>query len=294
MKHITVCICTFRRPALLGRLLRELESQKTEGLFTFSIVVADNDAGRSSAATVQAHARISRHPVTYCIEPRQNIALARNQALAHAQGDYVAFIDDDEFPTADWLLRLVTTCEQNGVAGVLGPVRPHFDAPPPQWIIDGGFCERPEHPTGHLMPWDESRTGNLLFRRAIIGHERHPFDPAFACGGEDKDFFMRMAQRGHLFCWCNEAIAYETVPPDRWTRGYMLRRALLRGRNILKHPIGRGPLLARSLVAVPVYSLALPITLPFGQHVFMKYCIRFCDHIGRILALFGLNWVSER
>jgi hypothetical protein len=31
-----------------------------------------------------------------------------------------------------------------------------------------------------------------------------------------------------------------------------------------------------------------------GQHVFMKYCIRFCDHAGRLLALFRLNPVHQR
>jgi succinoglycan biosynthesis protein ExoM len=293
-KHITVCVCTFRRPQLLERLLRELDRQQRDARFSFSIVVSDNDASRSSEPIVSAHAKKSPVSITYCSEPRQNIALARNQALAHATGDYIAFIDDDEFPAPDWLRRMLDTCEAFNVAGVLGPVRPHFDEPPPQWIINGRFCERPEYPTGRPMDWEESRTGNLLFRRSIVSGDPMPFKPEFGSGGEDKDFFMRMSQRGHSFCWCNEGVTYETVPPARWTRSYMLRRALLRGRNILKHPVGRARLVAQSLLAVPVYSVVLPVTLPFGQHVFMKYCIKFCDHAGRLLAVFGLNLISER
>jgi hypothetical protein len=146
------------------------------------------------------------------------------------------------------------------------------------------------------MHWEESRTGNVLFRRSLIAGDAQPFLEAFGTGGEDKDFFMRMAQRGHAFCWCNEGITYETVPPDRWTRRYMLTRALLRGNNILKHPGQRLRLrlLATSAVAAPAYSVALPFTLLFGQHVFMKYCIRLCDHAGRLLGAVGLNPVKAR
>jgi succinoglycan biosynthesis protein ExoM len=144
------------------------------------------------------------------------------------------------------------------------------------------------------MHWEECRTGNVLFRRSLVAGDVEPFLEQFGTGGEDKDFFMRMAERGHVFRWCNEGIAYETVPPDRWTRQYMLRRALLRGNNILKHPGQRLRLLAKSALAAPAYSLLLPLTLPFGQHVFMRYCIRFCDHAGRLLGALGVNPVKAR
>lgn len=293
-KHICVCICTYRRAKLLARLLGELDRQKTDGRFTFSVVVADNDSGQSARRVVEEAAAACAMRIVYCAEPRQNIALARNTALQHASGDYIAFIDDDEFPVPEWLLRMFDACERLEAAGMLGPVRPHFDEQAPEWIIAGRFCERPEHPTGRVMDWEESRTGNLLFRRAIIADDAEPFKPEFPNGGEDKDFFMRMTARGHVFRWCNEGVAYETVPPARWTRRYMLRRALLRGKNILKHPKGRVKAVATSFLAVPVYGIALPVTLALGQRVFMKYCIKFCDHFGRVLALFGLNWVAER
>jgi hypothetical protein len=48
------------------------------------------------------------------------------------------------------------------------------------------------------------------------------------------------------------------------------------------------------LLAVPLYGLALPVLLIAGQHVFMKYLIKFMDHAGRLLALIDLNPVRER
>jgi succinoglycan biosynthesis protein ExoM len=292
--HVSICVCTFRRPQLLERLLENLALQVTSPAFEFSIVIADNDAAKSAQATVEEFARRSPVPVAYCAEPRQNIALARNCAIAQASGNYIAFLDDDEFPAEDWLVRLYTACQEYGCAGVLGPVRPHFESPPPAWIIRGRFCERPEPATGTVMHWNDCRTGNVLFRRDTLPPGEPPFAVEFGTGGEDKDFFMRATGRGAVFVWCNEAPVYETVPPSRWRRSYMLRRALLRGKNILKHPEGRIQVVLTSLVAAPLYSLLLPFTLFFGQHRFMKYCIKWCDHVGRLLALVGLNRINDR
>ena len=148
LPHITVCICAFRRPALLKRLLEKLQEQRTNGLFSFSVVVCDNDVEQSAASVVSAARNGAAIDIIYCSESRKNIALARNKALEHARGNFIAFIDDDEFPTDDWLEKLIAACDKYRADGVLGPVRPHFDSPPPSWIIRGRFCERPEHETG--------------------------------------------------------------------------------------------------------------------------------------------------
>ena len=250
--HICVCICTFKRSKMLLRLLEALNRQQTGNEFTFSVVVADNDSAQSAKQSVEEFSRRSVLKIIYCVEPRQNIALARNQALAHSEGNFIAFIDDDEFPSHDWLRELLATSERYNADGVLGPVRPHFELPPPRWILRGRFCERPEHETGRKMPWDECRSGNLLFRRQILEGIAQPFLPKFGIG-EDKDFFRRMNEQGRLFVWCNRAIAYETVPPSRCRRSYMLKRALLRGKNILKHPGGAWRFIPVSVAVVPLY-----------------------------------------
>jgi succinoglycan biosynthesis protein ExoM len=291
--HVCVCICTYKRPALLQRLLDTLEVQKSTG-FTFSVVVADNDEARSAERLVDDFARRKSLSVVYCSEPRRNIALVRNKALENAHGDFIAFIDDDEFPSEDWLGTLLKCCSTYSVDGALGPVRPHFDEAPPSWLVKGRFCERPEHPSGTNMEWTKCRTGNVLFRRSILPVDTAPFREEFGTGGEDQDFFRRMSESGRRFVWCNEAVVYETVPPGRWTRSYMFKRALLRGRNVLKHPTGRVRLVMVSLVATPIYSIILPATLLVGQHVFVKYAIRLCDHTGRLLAAIGLNPLDDR
>ena len=292
--HISVCICTFRRAALLQKLLERLRDQRTDGQFTYSAVVADNDAGRSAEKVVADFSPSAPFSITYCVEPQQNIALVRNKALQQSDSDYIAFIDDDEFPGDDWLFNLFHTQISLGVDGVLGPVKPYFETEPPAWAKRGRFFERPTHPTGFKMSWSEARTGNVLFSRSILEGVDGPFRSVFDTAGEDVDFFRRMMEKGCRFVWCDEASVYELVPASRCTRTYLLRRALLRGSNFSKHPTHRVSNGVKSLIAVPVYALSLPFLLLFGQHVFLRYLIKFLDHFSRLMAYLGFRLVTER
>jgi succinoglycan biosynthesis protein ExoM len=116
--HITICVCTFRRPAQLGRLLMRLQDQDAGDRFFYDIVVVDNDQDRSAQRVVEDLCRTALVPPAYDCEPEQNIALARNRAMAHAAGTFIAFIDDDEVPEQDWLARLYEACLQIGRAHV--------------------------------------------------------------------------------------------------------------------------------------------------------------------------------
>jgi len=290
--HITVCVCTYKRPDLLKRLLHAVDGQDTGGLFTFSLVVADNDERRSAETVVRDFASRSPVPTCYCVEPRQNIALTRNRAVENACGDFVAFIDDDEFPDRRWLLTLFEAGHEYHAAGVIGPVRRHFDRTPPAWVAKGKFYERPSYPTGSVIDWTMGRTNNVLVKRDLLAADAQPFRPEFRTG-EDQDFFRRMIEKGHLFVWCDEAVAYEVVPPIRWKRSFMLRRALLQGAVSVLHPTFGARAVAKSVVALPAYVVALPVSLMLGQCRFMTVLVKLCDHLGRVLAAVGINAIRE-
>ena len=292
--HICVCICTYKRPELLNLLLSKLETQETDGLFDFSIVIVDNDRLESARQTVESRARAAKILIRYYVEPEQNIAMARNRAIENSEGDFVAFIDDDEFPEAQWLVTLYKTIHQYGSDGILSPVLPDFEEQPPQWVLKGHFFDRPTHPTGYVLEWKNTRTGNALLKRDLFKEGTKWFDPSFGSGGEDRDFFRRKIEQGHVFVWCNEAPVFETVPPKRWERTVLLKRALLRGKMALKTTEPRFMSIFTSGVAVAVYSCCLPVLLFLGHHVFMKYLIKDCDHLGKLLASLGIDWVGEK
>ncbi len=292
LPHICVCICTFKRPLMLERLLRELQKQETDALFTFSISVADNDASQSSRAIVDAFNASSEIPISYAVVPEQNISLARNKAISQAHGDLLAFIDDDEFPVPRWLLLLFHAIQAYGVAGVLGPVKRYFDVTPPKWVTESRFYDRKTYPTGTAVSRKEARTGNVLIHKSILDGETQIFRPEFR-GSEDTDFFGRMMDKGLKFVWCDEAVAFEVIPPVRWNRKFLLRRALLRGANTINYKNFGAREVGKSLLAVPLYILALPFAILRGHAYFMDLVVRLFDHLGKLFAVVGINPIKE-
>lgn len=292
--HITVCICTYKRPELLERLLSKLEGQETKGFFDYSAVVVDNDSNESARETVTSFTRGSSISVNYDVEPEQNIALARNRAVANAEEGFIGFIDDDEFPSPQWLLNLYQAIVRFSSDGVLGPVLPHFDIEPPGWVIKGRFFYRPSHTSGSVLDWKFTRTGNALLRKELFGNDQKWFDAAFGSGGEDRDFFRRKIEEGYVFVWCNEAPVYETIPPNRWLRTVLLKRALIRGKMAF-HQAGSSLFgVLKSAIAVIIYTCGMPVFFVLGHHVLMKYLIKTCDHLGKILAFLGIDFVKEK
>jgi glycosyltransferase involved in cell wall biosynthesis len=270
--------------------LSGIERQETKGLFEYSVVVVDNDKKESSRILVESFIKEFSFSIGYNVEPEQNIAKARNKAIGNAEGDFVALIDDDEFPPSQWLLQMFKAIGQYRSDGVLGPVIPYFEKKPSRWVLKGRFFDRPEHPSGYVLGWEETRTGNALIRREVFEGGRNRFDPKFGSGGEDRDFFRRMIDKGFRFVWCREAQVYEAVTEERCKRAFMLRRALLRGQ--LPHFTSVD--YAKSMLAIPIYTAVLPCLLFVGHHLFMKFLIKECDHIGRLLARFRIYAIKEK
>ncbi len=294
--HICVCICTYKRFELLRQLLSKLEDQETEGLFDYSIVVVDNDSSESARQTVESYARQSKMSVSYHVEPEQNIALARNKAVQNAKGDFIAFVDDDEFPSTAWLLNLYTafnTYKPNG--GVLGPVIPYYPEGTPQWLINSKICDRPNHPTGTKLDWDMTRAGNALVSRRVFIEDRFLFDPRKGrTGGEDKELFKLMMEHGYSFIWCHEADVYEIIYPDRWKLSHYLYRSLCLGGDTGSENGMCSVTFMRSLVAIPVFTALLSGSVFKGKPFIYKYLIDVVYHFARVMASLGIVFAKER
>jgi succinoglycan biosynthesis protein ExoM len=293
--HIDVCICTFRRSKMLKKLLQALDKQLTNDLFSYSVVVVDNDSCRSAESTVVRHKQSSKIAIGYFVEPEQNIALARNRTVRNSQGNLLAFIDDDEFPPEDWLLNLFKILKMYDVDGVLGPVKAHFEIKPPGWIAKGKFYEKePPFRTGRVLQWTETRTSNALLKKDVFTSAENRFRPEFGRGGEDRDFFKRMIDKGYVFVWTAEAFVCETIPPERCTRTFMVKRALLRGKMTLMDKTFGAIKIFKSCVAIPLYSLFLPLLFLTSHDILMKYVIKLFEHIGTILAVLGIDVIKQK
>ncbi len=295
MDHISVCICAYKRPQLLERLLISLNKLERSDEFTFSVVVVDNDPQKTGIKAVQEIRESVAIPVEVDHEPVRSISAARNRCVQLAKGNLIAFIDDDEFADPAWLLRLYKMLKASKAQGVLGPVHPDYPPGTPAWIIRGKIWERKSFLNGTVIQnSSDTRTGNVLLEAGImVGPE--PFDPCFGrSGGGDSDFFRRMMRKGHRFVWCENAMVFETVLPARANRKYLLQRALVRGSVSAQQNRFLSFGTAKSVVATLTYTAALPLLLVAGHHHFMKVLVKDCDHVGKLLAYAGWKVVRER
>jgi succinoglycan biosynthesis protein ExoM len=273
-----------------------LEEQETEGLFDYSIVIVDNDRVESARQIVEEFARQATISISYYVEPVQNIALARNKAVENANGDFISFIDDDEYPSTAWLLKLYTafnTYKPNG--GVMGPVVPHYPDGTPQWLIKSKICDRPNHPTGTILNWNMTRTGNAFLSTRIFREKGFLFDAKKGrTGGEDKELFKLLMEHGYSFIWCREADVYEVIYPARWKLSHYLYRSLMNG-GVTGKEYGKYPAyLIRSLVSLFCYTLLLSVSIFNGKHYIYKFFIRVVYDFGRVMGCLAIVLEKER
>lgn len=228
MIDVSICVCTFRRPQGLLRLLRSL-GRLDPASPRHEVIVVDNDAAGSGAPAVE-QARTEGLEVQYLVEPVRGIARARNRSVAPARGTFVAFIDDDEEADPRWLVQHVAELARHGADGGVGPVLPCFHDRAPRWLIDGRFFERPRAPTGTVLDRRGFRTGNAFILRRHLAALPGPFDERYALsGGEDTDMFMRLVAGGCRVIAVDTAIVWEHLPPNRARMSWLLRRRFLIG-----------------------------------------------------------------
>lgn len=226
--RIDICVATYHRPAALATLLESVRGQRLRPGMAVTLIVVDNDANGSARETVEQFKRTANISVIFDVEPIKNIALARNRGVSHCQGQYAAFLDDDEYAVEFWLQSLLDTAEQVKADAVVGPIISVLPDDAPRWITAGGFFDRPRYATG--TPVESSGMGNALLRTAILRSVDGPFDRRYGLtGGEDANFFAAIRSRGAKIVWCDTALAYEPIPTERLTLKWIAMRAFRSG-----------------------------------------------------------------
>jgi glycosyltransferase involved in cell wall biosynthesis len=302
----SVCLCvpTFRRPDGLRTLLAHVERLTYAG--ALSVVVVDNDGEqRAGAAVVAQIAPSFRLPLTCIVEPRRGHTYAYNRAFQSAcratpAPDYVAVLDDDEYPDPHWLSEMIRVALAYDVDIVGGPVFPVFDNPD-HWLAQSGLYAPARNVTGPVAMIYGA--GNMLIKRSALEHYLdEPFLHAFAfTGGSDYDFFWRCRNDGRSFAWADDAKVLETMPPSRTSVGYLLRRKFRNGseatrleRKFLGTVAGALRRWRIGLGLLGLGILSLPVAALRGRRAIVASLMRAARGAGRIAAEFDLHYEQYR
>jgi succinoglycan biosynthesis protein ExoM len=219
--NIDICICTFRR-GHVADTLRSISQLSIKPDWSINVIIADNDDTPSARDIVEKTARDCPYPVRYYHAPARNISVARNACLAAATAPLVAFIDDDELASPQWLTALIATQESTDADVVLGPAQAVYSPQCPSWMVKGDF-----HSIKPVWVGNEIITGytsSVLFRRLAAPIEGRRFRLDLGQGGEDTMFFSEVWRAGGKIAYAPNALVTEAVPPDRATLLWLLKR----------------------------------------------------------------------
>jgi succinoglycan biosynthesis protein ExoM len=171
-------------------------------------------------------------------------------------------------------------------------VKRHLEPDAPSWLRRSRLYDRAVLPTGTRVAWRGARTGNAFLKREVFAGPEAPFRVEFTAG-EDQDFFRRKIEEGRSFIWCSDAVVYEVLPPARWKRMYFVRKAFLHGSFAARQPDCGFKSIVKSIIAVPLYTLGLPLALATGQHRFMTLLVKVCDHAGKLLSVVHIRPIHD-
>jgi succinoglycan biosynthesis protein ExoM len=226
---IDLCICSYKRIEIAD-ILKRTARQTGIAPEKLRVIVADNSEDGRMRTLVTDTAREVGLNLRYVHAPANNISIARNACLDEARAPWIAFLDDDESPTPQWLGVLWRSAVKGKWDVVLGPVKAVYPKAAPGWLAEGDF-----HSTAPV--WVEGKirtayTGNVLFRRDRVEQLRLRFREELGrSGGEDEDFFYRIFDAGGRIGFAANAVVYETVPPERARFAWLMRRNFRAGQS---------------------------------------------------------------
>lgn len=295
---VVLCVPTYRRPEGLRKLLTHVGRLTYPG--RLSVIVVENDAElRAGAGVATQMSQGYPLPLTVMVEPRRGQTYAYNRAFVAAcraspAPNYVAVLDDDEYPDAGWLTEMVGAALALDADIVGGPVLPVFDNPH-HWLALSGLYEPPRYRSGPVeMIYG---AGSMLIQRSVLeDYLDEPFSHAFAfTGGSDLEFFTRCRRDGRFFGWTDRAFVYETTPPSRTTVGWLIRRNFRKGTEITRidrsfngDPWSLVRRWSRGVALLSFGILALPFAVLRGRGAVVGSLNRAARGAGRIAAEFNV------
>lgn len=269
---ISIVVATHNRPKDLTEAVATLVAQDYP---RFEIVVVASHCTDDACAVANDLAR-EHPPVRVFLEPTPGVGPAHNRGVAEAQGEFIAFLDDDELAPPGWVDSLYQAQQETGAGGVGGPYEPLWLASPPRWLAHSRCMQE----TLSFMDFGSERCavewllgGNAMYTRKALddaghfGSWRSTTGENSFVGGGDIVVGGRVRKAGYEVWFDPAAVVWHKVEPYRMRLGYILRRAFWAGYTDVA--IGRewrlrdkaGRALNRGLDAIALGAVILPGTL---------------------------------
>lgn len=239
---ISVIICTYNRANYIQEALESLVMQACNK-DAFEVIIADNNSTDATEAICKKF--IAAHPdfqIYYYPEKEQGASFARNTGARHASGKLLCFMDDDAVAKTDFLQHIEDFhLSHPHIHGYGGRIIPRYIPAEPGWMshyvssLVGNFNYATEtiEFSAHRYPLES----NMIVTKESFD-EVGGFNTALPgvkgtlrIGGEGKDFFLRLKEKGHRIFYVPDIVVHHVVEVNKLTTEYMYRVASGIGRG---------------------------------------------------------------
>lgn len=181
---ISVVIPTHNRPETLARAVKSVLEQSRP---IDEIIIVDN--GSEPPVDPERFRRLHGSLLVVRNDVAVGAAAARNTGVAHATGEFVAFLDDDDTWTRN-KLEFVEDClaSHPGTDVVIHRTGYHVPAGPSSRV-----CSPVGNPLERMIRSQPPHVDGVTIRRSL--HRSGPFDETMA-GAEDLDYLISLAKFG--------------------------------------------------------------------------------------------------
>ena len=187
----------------------------------------------------------------------------------------MAFLDDDEEASPDWIARLTETARATGADAVFGPVVAKADGGGEIGALAPYFSRALDRADGTDITDLAAYLGtnNSLFDRERCLNGARTFDTSLnESGGEDSLLLRTLVLSGRRFAWSARAGVTEWAAQKRLNWAYVRKRKFLSGqiRVFVNHMIG-----PRHWFAIPLWMAVGLLQFMAGQG--LALALRFID-----------------
>lgn len=265
----SVIIPTYNRCESLLRALASLSCVDFAREY-WEVVVVDNHSTDGTRQTVESAIENLGLNITYVREDRLSFTVARHAGSSAARGKYLLYIDDDVTVEKEWLAAIVNAFEQDPQCGMAGgPVRPAYEAPPPEWVSLMDPIWLSLFDLGNASTDVLGVPGpNLCVRKSVLD-EVGGFPPdtigvessdkpgtveKIYIGPGDWGLSQRVRARGYKIRYVPEAAVLHHIPPVRLTKKWWHSRLAGEGCYLALTAQYENPQKSLALLGKSVYS----------------------------------------
>lgn len=234
---LTVAIPTYNGAVRLPLLIEKLKNQIQTENFDWEIIIVDNNSTDSTAQLIRDYQASWHHSYSlkYYLETQQGAAFARKKAICEAQGELIAFLDDDNYPEPNWVASAYEFAQNHSQAGAYGSqIHPLWEVEPSDEfkqrlaaflaITERGSEPLLYQPSNKLLP---PSAGLVIRKQAWLDSvPEKPILTGRVSGnmltGEDIEMLSHIQKQGWEI-WYNPAMEiYHDIPYWRTQKEYLL------------------------------------------------------------------------